>query len=83
MKRLLIHVEGETEENFVNNLLAPKLHSFGLSNISVRLIGNARLRKNRGGITSWKIAQKEIINHLKEDRNCIVTTMVDYYGSAK
>lgn len=80
MKRLLIHVEGETEESFVNNLLAPKLYSFGFSDISARLIGNARLRRNRGGITSWKIAQKEIINHLKEDRNCIVTTMFDYYG---
>ena len=80
MKRLLIHVEGETEESFVNKLLAPKLYSVGFSDISARLIGNARLRKNRGGITSWKIAQKEIINHLKEDKNCIVTTMVDYYG---
>ena len=80
MRRLLIHVEGETEEYFVNNLLAPKLYSVDFSNISARLIGNARLRRNRGGITSWKIAQKEIINHLKEDRNCILTTMIDYYG---
>ena len=80
MKRLLVHVEGESEENFVNNLLAPKLYSVDFSNISARLIGNARLHKNRGGITSWKIAQKEIINHLKGDRNCIVTTMIDYYG---
>ena len=76
MKRLLIHVEGQTEEHFVNNVLALKLYSFGFSSISARLIGNARLHQNRGGITSWKIAQKEIINHLKEDKNCIVTTMV-------
>ncbi len=44
MRRLLIHVEGESEENFVNNLLAPKLYSVDSSDISARLIGNARLR---------------------------------------
>lgn len=80
MKQLLVHVEGDTEENFVKNVLAPRLYSVGFSDISARLIGNARLRKNRGGITSWKIARKEIINHLKENKNRIVTTMVDYYG---
>ena len=80
MKQLLIHVEGDTEEDFVNKLLAPKLYSVGFSDISARLIGNARLRKNRGGITSWKIARNGITNHLKENKNRIVTTMVDYYG---
>ena len=29
MARLLIHVEGETEETFVNDLLADHLYNFG------------------------------------------------------
>ena len=29
MTRLLVHVEGQTEEQFVNDLLAPYLYDFG------------------------------------------------------
>ncbi len=42
MSRLLIHVEGETEETFVNEVLSPHLVSFGYQSVSARLIGNAR-----------------------------------------
>src|SRR5256885_1583241 len=49
MARLLIHVEGETEETFVNEVLAPHLLSFGYESVSARLIGNARQRDRRGG----------------------------------
>jgi hypothetical protein len=48
--------------------------------VSARIVGNARLRKNRGGIRPWPSVKKDIINHLKEDPGCIATTMVDYYG---
>ena len=80
MCRLLIHVEGQTEETFVNNILAPHLYTYGYTRVSARLIGNARLRTRRGGICPWPIVRKEILNRLKEDHGCIVTTMVDYYG---
>jgi hypothetical protein len=43
-------------------------------------MGNARLRQMRGDIRSWLSARKDIINHLREDQDCIATTMVDYYG---
>ena len=49
MKRLLVHVEGQTEETFVNELLAPHLLARGYSPVSARLMGNARLRERRGG----------------------------------
>ncbi len=80
MTRLLVHVEGETEESFVNDVLAPFLYGCGFSKIGVRLIGNARQRTRRGGIRSWDVVQREIIRHLREDRECIASTMVDYYG---
>jgi hypothetical protein len=80
MARLLIHVEGETEETFVNDLLADHLFNHGYEIVSARIIGNARLRENRGGIRAWSTVKKDILNHLKEDTNCLATTMVDYYG---
>ena len=42
MSRLLVHVEGETEETFVNELLRPHLAGRGWSVVSARLLGNAR-----------------------------------------
>ncbi len=80
MARLLIHVEGETEEVFVNELLADHLNNFGYELVSARLIGNARLRERRGGIRAWNTVKKDILNHLKEDSGCLATMMVDYYG---
>ena len=75
--RLLIHVEGQTEETFVNEVLAPHLLTFGYYSVAPRILGNARIR---GGIRSWPSVRKDIVNHLNEDKNCIATTMVDYYG---
>lgn len=80
MVRLLIHVEGETEETFVNEILAPHLYHRGYSKVSARLVGNARQRDRRGGIRAWSAVRKDIVNHLKEDPACLATTMVDYYA---
>ena len=80
MIRLLVHVEGETEESFVNEVLAPHLYGHGFSRVSARLIGNARQRDRRGGIRPWTAVRKDIINHLRGDRRSIATTMVDFYG---
>ena len=48
--------------------------------VGARLIGNARQRNQRGGITPWQTVRKEIMNHLRADRQSSATTMVDYYG---
>jgi hypothetical protein len=80
MTRLLVHVEGQTEETFVNEILGPYLYSQGYIGVSARLLGNTRQRNRRGGIRAWSVVKKEILNHLKEDPQCIATTMVDYYG---
>src|ERR1035441_6298029 len=80
MARLLVHVEGQTEEDFVNELLRDYLLARGYDSVSARIVGNARLRNRRGGIRPWSSVRKNITNHLKEDPACIATTMVDYYG---
>ena len=78
--RLLNHVEGETEETFTNELLRPHLIAAGYHSVAARLLGNARLRVNRGGVRSWTTVKRDIINHLRQDEGAIATTMVDFYG---
>lgn len=80
MSRLLIHVEGETEETFVKEILRPHLAGHGYLRVDARLLGNTRLRSQRGGIRPWTSARADIIRHLSEDKACLATTMVDYYG---
>lgn len=80
MSRLLVHVEGPTEETFVNELLAPHLVARGYSSVSARILGTARQRGRRGGIVGWPNARREIVNHLKADGGAVATTMVDYYA---
>lgn len=78
--RLLVHVEGETEEVFVNEALCPYLLDHGYMAVSARLLGNSRLRSKRGGIRSWESVRADLANHLKQDRGAVATTMVDYYA---
>lgn len=80
MARVLIHVEGQTEETFVNEIVAPHLYNYGYEKVSARLLGNARQRDYRGGVKPWGEVRTDILNHLREDSGCLATTMVDYYA---
>jgi len=80
MSRILFHVEGETEETFVNEILRDHLYRHGFTTVSARLVGNARQRDRRGGIRAWSAVRKDITRHLSEDQTGIATTMVDYYA---
>src|SRR5580700_7205378 len=80
MARLLIHVEGQTEEDFVNEVLRNHLVAKGYYSVEARIVGNARLRQRRGGIRPWPSVKADIMNHLLEDQGCVATTMVDYYA---
>jgi hypothetical protein len=77
MPRLFVHVEGQTEQTFVDEILRPHLLSKGYWDVTPGILGNPR---RRGGIPSWAEARRDIARHLKEDRGCVATTMVDYYG---
>ena len=78
MLRLLLHVEGQTEETFVNEVLGGHLLRSGYRTVSARLVGNPRMK--RGGIRPWPSVKRDILRHLKEDRSAIAAIMVDYYG---
>ena len=78
--RLLVHVEGETDEAFVNNVLGPHLYNHGYMSVAARIIGEARGRARRGGVVAWPAAKRDILRHLRRDPTCAHTTLVDYYA---
>jgi len=81
--RLHIVVEGQTEEGFVNEVLAPELGQFGIfadaHSITTR---RDRLRVFRGGWDSYGKLANDVIFWMKQDQNTDAwfTTMVDLYG---
>ena len=83
MYRLLIHVEGLTEETFVNEILSAHLCALGYHSVGARLLGNARQRSRRGGIKPWPAVKRDIVRHLYEDVGCVASTLIDYYGMPK
>ena len=77
----IVHVEGQTEERFVNYILAPylippRIHQRKLRVCSATPANAAGVAASENGI--WCV--KEITSHLKADEELMVTTMVDYYG---
>lgn len=80
MARLIVQVEGVTEEEFVNELLAPHLRNTGWETVVAIRMGRARARERRHGVKGWDVVLPSILKHLKEDAGCCVTTLVDYYG---
>ena len=80
MTRLLVSVEGETEELFVYQVLAPHLYDRGYTSVVASPMGTAISRDKRGGVKAWDDVLKDIVNKLRGDRGLIVSTMVDYYG---
>ena len=80
MNRLLVHVEGQTERDFVHDVLAPHLYGLGYASVAARLMGSAHLNEQRGGVRRWEGVRDGIVNNFAGDSELIVSTMVDYYG---
>lgn len=80
MTRLLVHVEGQTEETFTKTVLAPHLYNIGYTSVGARLLGNSRARLNRGGIRDWSTVKKDLRTRLSYDQDLIAGLMVDYYA---
>jgi hypothetical protein len=74
MKRLIIIVEGSTEQAFCESVLQP---FFNKKEIDVR---PSKIKKSKGGIVHWFSIKKQIENHLKQDTKVFVTLMIDFYG---
>jgi hypothetical protein len=74
MKRLIIVCEGQTEQEFCNDILQPHLIQFGI------VVQNPTIKKTAGGIVSWSSLKHQIETHLKQDPTAFVTTLIDFYG---
>lgn len=71
MTRLFLYVDGQTEESFVKEVLAPHLYSYGYTEVVPR---------PTGGIKPWPSAKRDVLRFLKQDAGRVVSTMVDFYG---
>lgn len=82
MKRLHVLVEGQTEETFVRDVLAPHLEGFGVAATAV-LLKTKRVKSGgafRGGVTSTEQVLGDIRRLLGDGGVVAVTTMIDYYA---
>jgi hypothetical protein len=82
MKRGLVLVEGQTEERFVNECLAPYLLVKGLVLDSTivrtkRVIGGAHFK---GGVQSYGQVRRDLGLLLHDSNASLITTLFDYYG---
>lgn len=74
MKRLIIVCEGQTEQEFCNDILQPHFIQFGI------IVQNPTIKKTAGGIVSWESLKHQIETHFKQDTTAFVTTLIDFYG---
>jgi hypothetical protein len=74
--RVRIVVEGQTEESFVNQVLAPALWPREIY-LTPTLIGPPG---HRGGNANYARVKKDVLLQLKQDRTAYCSTMLDFYG---
>ena len=76
MSRVVVIVEGETEESFVKGPLAEAvwLHQVYLTPIILGIPGH------KGARTNYVRVQKDLLRQLKQDPTAYCSTMIDFYG---
>lgn len=84
MARLQMIVEGQTEQAFAVQLLAPHLLTKGVYLAKPQLAAHARRhgRVHRGGIFSYAPFRNDCVRRLREDNSpdLFLSTMIDLYG---
>lgn len=78
MKRLYIIVEGQTEQEFVNSMIAPYMQQFGIYDVTPILIRTSKT--GRGGFVNYEHLKNDAIKllHSKKD-DFIVSMFVDFF----
>jgi len=80
MIRLNITVEGQTEETFINQVIAPHLAFYNVF-VAARRVETEK-GGSRGGMTTYQKAKNDLLRWMKEDKHTEVrfTTMFDLYA---
>lgn len=76
MSRVIAVVEGQTEQGFIREILAPWLSARGVS-ITARLVGRPG---RKGGVGEYQRARRDMLVLLKQEKGTTITTMFDFYG---
>lgn len=74
MKRIIIIGEGQTEQEFCNDVLQPYFNTKDI------YLQNATIKRTGGGIVGWGALKHQIETHLKQDKEAYVSLLIDYYG---
>lgn len=81
-KRALILVEGQTEERFIKDTLAPAFYSFDFY-IQPTILVTKRVKNGpnfKGGITNFSKFEGDVRRLIQGAGDALVTTFIDYYG---
>jgi len=82
LKRVHALVEGQTEETFLRQVLAPHLSDFGVA-LNPVIVATKRIKtglKFRGGVTGYGKVRRDLLHLLGDSSAAVVTTMFDLYG---
>lgn len=85
MKRVLMLVEGQTEEALVNAVLRPHLEARGIWPIA-KVVTTKRTKRGpdfKGGIDTYQRVKNEVERLLEDSSAAMVTTMIDFYALPK
>jgi len=74
--RVYVVVEGQTEESFVQDVLAEALWPYQVYVIPI-ILG---VPGHQGGRTNYARVRKDVLVQLKQDRAAYCSTMLDFYG---
>jgi hypothetical protein len=81
MKRVLVSVEGQTEETFVREILRKHLWKYNVD-IEPIIVSTSRVKqgkKFKGGLLSYAKAQNEVKQLLHDTNATAITTLYDMY----
>ena len=82
MKRVLVLVEGQTEETFVRDILEPHLEFLEIF-LTPTLVSTKRVKTGgtfKGGVVSYGKVRNDLQRLLGDSDAAAITTMFDYYG---
>ena len=82
MKRVLVLVEGQTEERFVKDVLAPACWDHGKDPIP-KVVTTKRVKRGpdfKGGITDYQKVENDLQRLLGDTNAVAITTFIDYYA---
>ena len=83
MSKVLILVEGHTEQGFIENVLSVYLAAIGVFPIPIVIPTKTPQGSEpsiKGGSVSWPKIKKTLLDLLHDSSAALVTTMFDFYG---